>query len=93
VESEEVQELLERAQFGKQIEQFWGSRIGAYLQARADELYSTALEQLKTVDPEDTKAIRKLQNEIFKAESFKTWLSDAVTDGLKSLELLTGDDE
>lgn len=90
---EEQEELLQRAQFGRQIELFWGSRIGAYLQARADELYSTALDKLKTVDADSVKEIRRLQNDVFKAESFKTWLSEAVTDGLKSLELLTGDDE
>lgn len=85
-------ELLDRAQFGKQVELFWGSRVGEYLRARLHEVYTVAIQELKTVDPTDTKRIRELQNDIFKAESFEQWLSQAVTDGLKSLEILEGDE-
>lgn len=85
-------ELLDRAQFGKQVELFWSSRVGEYLRARLQEVYTAAIQELKTVDPTDTKRIRELQNDIFKAESFELWLSQAVTDGLKSLDILEGDE-
>ena len=81
-------ELLERAQFGKQIEAFWGSDIGNYLHARAQDCYNAALAELKTVDPTDAAKVMRLQGEIWKAEVFQTWLSEAVIDGLKALELL-----
>ena len=87
------QELLQRAEFGRQVELFWSSRIGEYLADRIRDVYTTAIEELKTVDPEDSKRIRILQNEVFKATSVEQWLSDVVLDGLKSLEILEGDRE
>ena len=84
-------ELLDRAQFGKQVEYFWDSQVGGYLRARAQEVYTTAIQALKTCDPTDTRLIIKLQGDVWKAEEFEHWLSQAVTDGLKSLELLEGE--
>ena len=84
-------EWLERAQFGKEVELFWSSRIGAYLRERARACYSEAIEQLKVCDPTDTKRIVRLQADIFKSEEFEHWLSDALLDGLKSLDLLEGE--
>ena len=86
-------ELINRAQFGKQIEAFWSSRIGEYLAARTKELYTTANEALKSVDPHDWKAVQALQNDIKVAEMFDKWLSEAVQNGLQALEILIGDDD
>lgn len=85
-------ELLERAQFGKQVELFWGSRIGEYLQTRAREVYTAAIQELKAVDPTDYRAVIKAQSDVWKAEMFEKWLSEAVLDGLKALEILDGED-
>ena len=84
-------ELLQRAQFGREVELFWGSRIGQYLQDRAKECYTAAIQELEVVDPTDAKKIARIQADIFKAKSFETWLSEVVMDGLKSLELLEGE--
>lgn len=84
-------ELLERAGFGKEVELFWGSGIGQYLRNRAQECYSEAIESLKKVDATDIRAVMKAQNEVRVAEMFEQWLSQAVLDGLKSLELLEGE--
>lgn len=86
------QELLERAGFGKEVELFWGSGIGQYLRNRAQECYSEAIQNLKSVDPTDTRAVIKAQNEARVAEMFEQWLSQAVLDGLKALELLEGEE-
>lgn len=87
------QELYDRAAFGKQIEQFWSSAVGNYLQSRATECYTAAIQGLKSVDPQDWKAVQHLQNEISKAEQFKQWLSDGVADGLKALDIIQGNDD
>jgi hypothetical protein len=87
------EELLDRAQFGRQIELFWGSRLGEYLLARVREEYVEALTKLKTCDPADSKLVMKLQGEAWRAESFEQWLSQAVIDGAKALELLEGEDD
>lgn len=86
------QELLERAGFGKEVELFWGSGIGQYLRNRAQECYSEAIQTLKSVDPTDYRAVIKAQNDARVAEMFEQWLSQAVLDGLKALELLDGED-
>ena len=86
-------ELLDRAQFGRQVELFWDSRVGGYLQTRIRECYTAAIRELKVCDPTDTKLVMRLQNEVWKAESLETWLSEAVIDGLKSLEILEGEEE
>ena len=84
--------LLQRAAFGREVDEFWGSRIGGYLQDRARECYTAAILELKTVDAEDTKKIRHLQNEVWKAEMVEKWLSEVILDGIKALELLEGND-
>lgn len=87
-------EMLERAQLGKQIEEFWDSEVGNYLRNRATELYTTAIAELKSCNPTDWQTIAKLQSDAFKAESFIQWLEEGISDGLRSLEILqTGDDE
>lgn len=89
----ESNELLERAAFGKQVELFWGSAIGQYLQARARDQYTACVQELKTVDPTDWRAVAKLQHDLRIAEDFESWLSEAVLDGVKALDLLEGENE
>lgn len=84
---------LEIAVFGKQVEIFWDSRIGQYLLENTLQDYNTALEKLKTVDPSDTKTILRLQGEVWRAESFRDWLSDAITAGMKATQILEGMDD
>lgn len=86
------QELLERAGFGREVELFWGSSIGQYLRTRAQECYTTAIGELKSVDPTNVAAVMKAQNEVRVAEMFEQWLTEAVIDGMKALELLEGED-
>ena len=84
-------ELLERAGFGREVELFWGSGVGQYLRTRAQECYTEAIQTLKSVDPTDPRAVMKAQNDVRVAEMFEQWLTEAVTDGLKALELLDGE--
>ena len=50
----ENEELYARAAFGKQVEAFWDSQIGQYLQTRAREEYTDAVQALLKVDPSDS---------------------------------------
>lgn len=81
-------ELFQRAAFGRDVQNFWSSAVGEYLHERVMECYTAAIRELKNCDPTDAKKIVKLQGEAWRAESFETWLSEAITDGLKSLDLL-----
>lgn len=87
-------EMLERAQLGQQVQEFWDSSVGNYLRNRATELYTTAIAELKSCNPTDWQNIAKHQSDAFKAESFIQWMEEAISDGLRSLEILqNGDDE
>lgn len=80
-EQREGEELRGRIAFGLDVQQFMGSTLGRYLQNKANADIEAALDALKTADPEDPKAIRKLQNDVAVAESVLLWLGEAVTEG------------
>jgi hypothetical protein len=80
-ESEQRNILMETAVLGKQAEMFVSSDIGKYLLARAEDKSRICYEQLKKVAPWRQKRIRDLQNEIWKCESFRQWLIEAINEG------------
>ena len=86
-------DLLERAQFGKQIEAFWNSQIGNYLRTRARECYTSAIVRLKNADATDVRAVMEAQNDAKVAEWFEDWLAQGIQDGITSLNILQGKDD
>lgn len=91
IDSKEL--LLRRAAFGKQIEQFMSSDIGKYLLARAADEVIEAFDELKKCDPRDGKTVEKFQNRIYRAESFRQWLMDAVLDGINAFNIIEDREE
>ena len=80
--------LLRRAAFGKQVEEFWTSDIGNYLMNRIDSEVVGAFKEIKNCDPKDGKLVQTIQNKIYRSESIKSWLEDAIVDGLQSFKEL-----
>ena len=80
--------VVSAATFGKQVEQFLRSDIGAYIIRIAKDQSDAATEKLKMADPYNAVAIANLQHEIKVAESVAGWLADAVRAGLQALEQL-----
>lgn len=74
-------DITRRIALGLDIERLMGTDIGRYLQQRAQDKHDAALEALSTVDPEDARAVRALQNEAAVARMFLEWLGEAVTEG------------
>lgn len=66
---------------GIDAEQFLRSDLGRHLVERSEEERTDALEALKDADPEDAKAIRKLQNRIAVLDTWQQWIADAITNG------------
>ena len=87
------EDLYARAAFGKQVELFWASSVGEYLRGRARECYTTAVRQLKSCDPTDAKLVMRCQGDIWKTESLEDWMSAAILDGLKALDLIEHPEE
>lgn len=83
--------MVRWATFGRQVEDFISGPIGSHLVHKAREQAQSAIDQLKTVDPEDSKAIRALQNKVMVAESISGWLGDVIHEGQAALEALKED--
>lgn len=88
-----VPKLLAQAAFGIEVEAFLGSDIGRYLIARAEAEREQALNALKDVDAEDSRAIRQLQSTVARAESIQYWMAEAIQEGRNAERQLEGLDE
>lgn len=85
--------LLKTASFGRQVEQFWDSDVGKYLQHHAATCYSSAIEELKSVKPTDVDGIIAAQMKCWQAEQFIQWMTQAIEQGLEALEILEGTED
>ena len=79
-------DLKQQIDLGFQVQAFLGSELGQYLIHRAEACIESAVERLKVADPEDSKTLRAIQNEIRVAESVQYWLADAITAGQNAEE-------
>lgn len=73
--------LLAQAVLGRDAEEFLKSELGIYLLGAAKQEAEDATVRLKTADASDAKLIQRLQSEIWRAESFETWLRELVVSG------------
>jgi len=81
-------ELKKAATLGVEAEKFVQSNLGRALVERAQDVVDQAVAELKKINPKDTEGITRLQNEIWKAESFITWLDEIFEEGLTAEEAL-----
>lgn len=72
---------LNEAQLGVELELFKSSSVGQYLHKCAYDDIIDATEALTTVDPDDTKQIIKLQNKVYRANSFMGWVEKGIEAG------------
>lgn len=78
----EMQDKMRRVDFGLQVQAFLKSRIGVFLQKRAESETEEKMQALKVHDVlGDPQGAAILQLEIWRAESFLYWLAEAVTEG------------
>jgi hypothetical protein len=87
----EDEKAMATIRLGIEVDNFVQSNIGTYLLAQAENEITAARIKLDDIDPEDSKSIRKLQNDIYCAKSFRAWLIYAVQDGLNAEYQLTGE--
>lgn len=77
------------AVFGKQVETFLTSDLGAYLLGKSEQEEAAATENLvRRAHSMSIKEILAEQSVIERARSFRDWLAYAVQDGLQALEML-----
>jgi hypothetical protein len=80
--------VVESAVLGKEAEDFLTSRIGQYLITRVDSEIEEARLALETTSPWRRRRIQDLQARIWRAQSFKGWMADIITDGRNALQLI-----
>jgi hypothetical protein len=79
--------LMNKAVFGRQVEEFLTSDIGRFLLNKADRELAEAIGALRDCQPED---LLKHQFQMKRAESIRGWLREAIEEGLRALNLLEG---
>lgn len=77
-------EVAAQISLGLDAEAFLRSKLGEHLTERAISSAMSAMDELKTVDPDDTKRVRALQNEIYRAESVQCWIAEAIEAGRRA---------
>lgn len=82
------QTLLAEAMLGQDAEEFIQSDLGRYVLARAEEEEQAAQEILAKVSPWRRRRITQLQDQIWRARSFKSWLAELVFSGKQALQQL-----
>ena len=81
-------ELVRLIDMGIQVEAFINSDLGRYLLDRSNAEQKAALEQLGSADPDDPKAIRRLQFNLQVAAGIQNWLADLVVEARNAEETL-----
>lgn len=80
-QDDDIQQIRAAIEFGLDVKQFMGTTLGRYIQAKANEQIEAARDALQTVDPEDAKKVRSLQNDAAVAAMVLTWIGEAVIEG------------
>ena len=91
--SAEEKELLKCVELGIDAEVFLQSAVGRELVHMARCHAEDAVIELKTVDPEDSKKVREIQNRVWQGESFERFIRELIADGHQAAEVLRAPEE
>lgn len=80
-------DLIEAAEMGEVVREFIQSPLGLKMIDLAIAGVIAAQEELESVDPENTIAIRKLQNDAKLGRMFEGWLKELVSRGDNALQV------
>ena len=79
---------IAEAVLGKDAEEFISSELGRYIIARIEEEKAEAISKLSTVSFWRKRRIQDLQNQIWRCDTFKSWLAETVIRGKQAVDLL-----
>lgn len=83
-----TQALIAEAVLGRDAEVFLSSDLGRYMLARVEEEEQEALDALANVAAWRRRRISDLQAKLWRARSFKNWLTELIVAGKQALEQL-----
>lgn len=78
LDTEEGKELMQRVAIGLDAERFLRTELGGFLVDRLIEQRRVAIALLEEVDPDDAKAVRKIQNEAYLPQMILQTITDAI---------------
>ena len=87
----DVNALKAEAILGKDAEEFIQSELGRYIIGRVDQEREEAVQKLTKTFAWRRDRIRDLQNQIWRCDTFKSWLADMVIRGKAAIDLLEQD--
>jgi hypothetical protein len=85
--------LVAQAILGKDAEEFLNTDIGRYLVGCAEQEIADATDKLFKVSPWRRRRIAELQSQVWRAQSFQTWLAEIITTGRQAIDTLEQKDE
>ena len=85
---EDYDDAFETAVFGRQVEDWTRSPLGAYVLANANARVKEALTELKRVCPWRRRRIQQLQNTVAVWEGFAAILAQAIEDGEQATQMI-----
>ena len=80
--------MLAEAVLGRDAEEFVTSELGQTMIGMAQQEVDEATYKLQRVHPWRTRRIRELQNEIWRAQSFQSWLVELAERGQQAKQQL-----
>ena len=80
--------LFNVAKTGIELESFLSSSIGKAFTKRCDDMERVAELAMRTVDPEDAKAVRELQNRLLVVDEFRRFVIEGIQEGKAAAEQL-----
>lgn len=87
MKSQALNELIAEAELGDEAKQFLEGNLGKFLKGVADQEVKIVQDLLLKADPENTIAIRELQNRAFRWQMFTELLEGLVASGNQAIEI------
>lgn len=86
-------ELMASAELGDEAKRFAESDLGRCMFCIASQEVAIAQERMESVDPDDAKKIREIQNEIKLHRNFRQWVLELIDKGEAALEVYRHEQE
>ena len=92
-EDQEQEILFDVAVLGEQMDQFLKSDIGKFLSGRIEDEIEDGIADLRRVDCNNAEAVYLAQARVWRAETLRIWLDEAISAGIKARLVLENRDE
>lgn len=84
----QAEALIDAAVLGAQVDEFWRSDVGKYLNRQIEEDVKAGLNELKQVTATDARLVMEAQNKVLRAEQVRGYIESAIKQGLVATNVL-----